>query len=59
MLEILLHQYSTGRQLTKTSYIVYLVNAHNSLMDEVALELWKASLCTLVSGAKVNIQRRL
>ena len=59
MLEILLHQYSTGRQLTKTSYIEYLVNVHSSLMDEVALELWKASLSTLVSGAKVNIQGRL
>ena len=59
MLEILLRQYSTGRQLTKTSYIEYLVNVHSSLMDEVALELWKASLSTLVSGAKVNIQGRL
>ena len=39
MLEIPLRQYSTGRQLTKTSYIVYLVNVHSSLMDEVALEL--------------------
>ena len=59
MLETPLHQYSTGRQLTKTSYIEYVVNVHSSLMDEVALELWKASLCTVVSGAKVNVQGRL